>query len=367
MQAEAHSPSRGTLSPVAGVVFTTVGFYLLFTVIALVLHSWDPLWFVWIGDRFANLDPSGSTGYDGQFIYYIARDGINALAHLDTPVYRLQRILLPAILRALTFGIPALIPWAMLAVNLTAVVLTVWLLASWLREQRLSPWYALVYPAYVGALMAYSRGLTEPLTYCLAAGGAIFWLRGRHAWSALLLSCAVLCKEIALLFIIGVICATLVRREWKHLVWPVLAVIPWVIWEALLYLRFGVFAATSGPAMGRLPLIGILPYLTLEPGRLSALFIAGIPALALFGTALVLLARERGRSRIVWWVLLNSLFVLLMPSQVYDHIMHAGRNAMGMILALALLLPTLSRQFRLGYTLWLALPTLFWVIPILRW
>lgn len=339
---------------------------MLFTLIALVLHNWDPLWFVWIGDRFANLDPSGSTGYDGQFIYYLARDGFGALAHLDTPVYRLQRILLPALLRVLTFGAPALIPWAMLAVNLIAVTLTVWLLAGWLRRQRLSPWYALVYAAYVGTLMAYSRGLTEPLTYCLAAGGAILWLRGRRAWAALLFGLAVLCKEIALLYIIGAVCAAMVRRDWKHLAWPILAVIPWTVWEIILYQRFGVVAVTSGPAMGWLPLAGILPYLTLEPGRLSALFLAGIPALVLLVTALVLLVREN-KSPAVWWVLLNSLFVLLMPYPVYDHIMHAGRNAMGLILSCVLIIPLLGRRLRWGLALWLVIPTILWLMPILRW
>jgi hypothetical protein len=367
MELTVSNQRKGVVSPVVGVVLVVAGFYILFTVIALALHHWDPLWFVWIGKRFANLDPAGSLGYDGQFIYYLARYGIAALAHLDNPVYRLQRILLPSLLRALTLGSPALIPWALIAVNLAAVVLVAWLLANWLRGQRISPWYALVYPAYAGTLLAYSRDLTEPLTYCLAAGGAIFWLRGRRAWAALLLALAILCKEIALLFIAGAVCATLVRREWKQLVWPVLAVLPWAAWEFVLYRCFGVFAATSGPALNWLPLAGILPHLTLDPGRLSALFLAALPALVLFGAALVMLWRDRWRTPALWWVLLNSVFVLLMPYQVYEHIMHAGRNAMGLILSLILILPMLDRRLRLMLALWLALPTVLWLIPILRW
>ena len=43
----------------------------------------------------------------------------------------------------------------MLAVNLFAIVLATYLLAKWLHEQTLSPWYALMYALYVGTLMAY--------------------------------------------------------------------------------------------------------------------------------------------------------------------------------------------------------------------
>lgn len=137
MEIMTNRPRKGVISPVVGVVLVAVGFYVVFALIALALHGLDPLWFVWIGDRFANLDPSGGTGYDGQFIYYLASDGLGALAHLDTPVYRLQRILLPTLLRVLTFGSPLLIPWALIAVNLAAIVLTAWLLANWLHGQRL--------------------------------------------------------------------------------------------------------------------------------------------------------------------------------------------------------------------------------------
>ena len=69
----------------------------------------------------------------------------------------------------------------------------------------------------------------------------------------------------------------------------------------------------------------------------------------------------------MWWVLLNSVFVLLMPHQVFEHIMHAGRNALGLILASVLILPILDRRLRFILALWLALPTVLWIIPILRW
>ena len=50
---------------------------------------------------FSELNPQGTTGYDGQFAYYIARDGFAAAPNLDNPSWRFQRIIYPALARAL--------------------------------------------------------------------------------------------------------------------------------------------------------------------------------------------------------------------------------------------------------------------------
>lgn len=141
------------------------GFYLLFTVVALGLHGWDPLWFVWLGERYADLDPAGRTGYDGQFVYYLASDGSAGIPHLDSPAYRLQRILLPVTVRYLSMGSPVPVPWILLFMNFSAIVVTAYLLAKWLKDQNLSPWYAL--PADRQAHPPRVLGLLGPTHLCV--------------------------------------------------------------------------------------------------------------------------------------------------------------------------------------------------------
>lgn len=158
---------------VVGAAVVATGFYLAFSLVALAWHRWDPTWFIWIGKRYEYLTNTGSTGYDGQFIYYLARDGVAALPHLDNPPYRLQRILLPVLARLLSFGSAAAIPWVIIALNFVAIIGTTYLLAVYLQEHDVSPWYSLVYPLYAGTLMAYSRALTEPLAYGLVTGGVL--------------------------------------------------------------------------------------------------------------------------------------------------------------------------------------------------
>lgn len=83
---------RAQLPSLLWVVGVTLAFYLGFTAVALARHSQDLRWFVWLGERYLNLEAQGRMGYDGQFVYYLARDGLAAISHLDNPPYRLQRL-----------------------------------------------------------------------------------------------------------------------------------------------------------------------------------------------------------------------------------------------------------------------------------
>jgi hypothetical protein len=182
-----------------------------------------------------------------------------------------------------------------------------------------------------------------------------------------LLALAILTKETMMLFVLGIGLAELLQRQVKPAVAIGLSLIPFALWELFLFRRFGTFPLLSGPSLEGIPLVGILPHLTTEPGRVSALVLVALPALLLLPVALVIVYRQRGRSPSGWWLLLHVVFVLLLPLNVYDHIMHTGRNAAGLIVACLFLLPSLARPLRLlllGY--WVA-PTAIWLIPILRW
>lgn len=351
----------------ATVALAVAGFYVLFTALALGRHGWNPLWFVWIGERYANLDPNGRPGYDGQFVYYLARDGGDALPHLDNPPYRLQRILLPVTARLFSLGQPAWVPWVLLAENAAAIALTAYLLARWLGDQGLSAWYALTYALYVGTFMAYSRDLTEPLAFCLTVGGVVLWFQARPAWALVSLALATLAKETALLFVLGLACSALAQKKPRLALGVMLAALPLAVWEGYLLTQLGALPIAARPSLEYIPLGGIVPYLTLEPGRLSGLLFVGLPALVLLPVAAGFVWQERGRAPAAWWLLFNSLLVVLMPLDVYDHIMHAGRNAGGMVLAVLFLFPAIKPPWRaLALSYW-TLPTLIWLIPVLRW
>jgi hypothetical protein len=248
-----------------------VTFICLF-VIALVLtvNRGDPLSLVTIGTRFSQGISDGSEGYDGQFVYYIARDSSTAAQYLDVPAYRFQRILLPIAGRLLAFGQESLLPWSFLFINLLAVAVGTWLLEQLLVGYKVSRWYALTYGLSIGILGSVRLSLSEPLAYGLVIGGV--WLAGRDRWwfSACLFALAALAKETTLFFVGGFILYLLFQRQFlKAISLGAIAVLPFALWQLILRAHFGEFGIGSGGAMATsfefIPFAGVVRIVTETP------------------------------------------------------------------------------------------------------
>ena len=103
-------------------------FCLVYLGAILAANGFDMKAFVPLGSCYSSCDfdaeqgcPEGTEqGYDGQFAYYIARDPGSSAGCMDVAAYRTQRILLPMIGYALSFGVNDLIPVVVLRVNLLA-------------------------------------------------------------------------------------------------------------------------------------------------------------------------------------------------------------------------------------------------------
>ena len=160
-------------------------------------HDCDPLAFVIMGSRFAQADPSGAMGYDGQFAYYIAKDPVGALAHLDNPSYRYQRILYPFLARLLAIGEPALIPWTLLLINIVSITLSTELLGRMLGRYGLHPYIALLLPIWLGQIFALRADLNEPLCIFLVVVALWWYEKDQVLLSAIAMTASVLAKEIA--------------------------------------------------------------------------------------------------------------------------------------------------------------------------
>ena len=134
-------------------------------------------------------------GYDGQYCYFLALDPANAHFYMDYPAYRYTRIVYPMLARLAALGQPALVPYALLAVNLLAVPLGTVALAAWLRRRGLSPWLALLYGLSPGVFIATAGDLTEPLAYAFVL--VALYLLDRGERRAFIAACA--CFALAVL------------------------------------------------------------------------------------------------------------------------------------------------------------------------
>ncbi len=342
--------------------------------LAVVALKGGPLALVTPGTRFSDGDPTtdeGSEGYDGQFVYAIARDPSDAARFLDVPAYRFQRILLPALGSLLSFGQESLIPWALLAINLTALAAGTAVLETLLDSHNVSRWYALGYGLTLGTLGAARLSLPEPLAYALALGGIAFVVRDRVLPTALLFALAALAKETALILALGVSSHLLWQRRWRDaLVFGVVTLAPFVIWQVILLRHFGGFGVGSGGALATsfevVPFLGIARILT--EGGLTVFLALGVILLpfvlvpTVWGLARAWQdVRRQNGSLSTWLLLAASAIMLFVPFSTYREPLGILRFIVGLQIAVILYAAdTQNKRALLNSTIWML--TLLFVV-----
>lgn len=333
---------------------------------AVAIRYQNVLEFVRLGAQYAGIWDTYSrdaTGYDGQFAYYLALDPAHAADHLDVPAYHTQRILYPLLARIVSLGRADWLPYALLIINIGALLVGTALLASLLRAENVSRWYALSYGLFAGVLVAVRSSTTEPLAYALVI--AAIWAAGRDrvVISAGLLLLAAFTKETTLLFAGGYALYYLLRRQWRRLLIVIsVTVVPFAIWQSMLYATFGVFGIGAGGAGSTsfelLPFNGIWriaadgPRVFLSVG-IVPLAVAFLPTLwALWQTSRDL--REDRLHPYVCLLFVNALVVPFLPFSTYREPLGLFRFLNGLLIAV-LLYAAWHRAYRpLRYSLlWL--------------
>jgi hypothetical protein len=334
----------------------------------------DPLVFVTLGECFSacvgadGTDcPPDSAGYDGQFAYYIARDPARSPDCLDAPAYRLQRILLPALARALSLGQAALIPWALVAINLVALVGGTALLEDLLARAGASRWYALSYGLFAGVFMAVRLSTTEPLAYGLALGAVWLATRERLTGTAILLGLAALAKETTAFFALGIALHLALGGRWRAaLTLALIAAAPFLAWQMALIAWLSAPGIGSGGALATaftpVPYGGVWQ-IALEGGLLVFLVLGvllAIPAAvmpSLWGLWRAARDLRGGRGDLAACLLLvNAAIMPFVPFSTYREFLGLLRFMPGLVIAIVWYAAVHRQRRALLYsTLWIVL------------
>ncbi|MBS3770433.1 MAG: hypothetical protein KGY69_09270 [Bacteroidales bacterium] len=223
----------------------------------------NPLSLARIGTYYQEGDPKGSRGYDGQFVYYIAKtpNPHQVEGKLDVPAYRYQRILLPIIAHYASFENQSLIPWLIPGLNLISHVIGTWGLAILLKQAGKNPLYALFYGLWAGGLLSLRLDLSEPLAFSLVILAVLAVKHGKEGIGWFLYGLAIFTKEVVVLFIIAQILAYLIDKKVRQAAGLLLiSIIPYAIFQYWLKVQFGSFGLGSGGAMATgfewIPLMG---------------------------------------------------------------------------------------------------------------
>lgn len=341
----------------------------------------NPIDLVTLGTQFSEQTPAnqgGSEGYDGQFNYYIARNPDTAASFLDVPAYRFQRILFPVLGRLLSLGQPDLIPWAFLLINIIALALGTILLENLLVQFHVSRWYALTYGLALGIFGSVRLSLSEPLAYALVLGGITLARNRQWLWSAVIFALAALAKETTLIFAGAYVLYLFTQRDWKNgLLVGFIAVLPFAIWQIILFKDLGSFGVGSGGAQATsfemIPLMGLIRIWTDIPAeaRLKILLILA-PTLIIFVIAPTIWALwvsikdiRRGKwSAEISLLLVNAAVMLFVPFSTYREPIGILRFIVGLQIAVILYAAQNKRYRALrNSTLWIV--TIFYIATLI--
>lgn len=310
---------------VMGIALLLLG---LFVFLVLYSHSYDSGAFVLSGSQFRLADSQGTKGYDGQFAYYIASEPLSAYQYMDEPGKRYQRILYPLIAWTFSFGgLPAMVPWVMVAINIISIAITTGLLALMLNERGVNPWFALVYICYVGVLFSLRADLNEPMAMMLSLAG---WYAYQKQWTKRALVCfalAGLAKEIGLIIPFALVMWEFVNRQWrKAAIIIFLSFLPYVILFLFLHLICG--NTTRSLLPNWIPFSGIA-------ALQDRAFLAVASIWVLFPIAILLILVFYDvikRNRASWnmetvMLLINMVLISIMPYQTWEDPLAVLRSA----------------------------------------
>lgn len=354
------------------VVVCVAIFYAVFVSVRLEQHG--ALSFVHIGSHFLSaahtsdvIRPSigaqNTFGYDGQYYFALAADpshahdymGGNAGVVYSRPVYS-------AVARAASFGSVTALPYAMLVINLIAVLAGTTAVALWFVKRGLSPWPAVLYGLCPGLIVGVFRDLTEPLAFGLAALAVLAFDRSRTrrlVLAAILFALAVLTRETIVPFALAAAAALGLydRRRmqtgaWWH-GWRRAAAFtaatcgPLLLWRLILMVWIHQPTQEVGHERGWiLPLHGIWSWWPFDNDHWLIVLAVTLPALAAAVGALALLRWRRGVVPAGLLLVNVLLYVVWLPRAVYIDDSAASRAAVGVVLAALYCLPGWWRAAR---------------------
>lgn len=277
-----------------GVTVLALVIAVLAAVRLLAFFGWDPTVFTAFGEEAAVTTAYGEAklgrevltrphqGHDGKFFFVLANDPLlhdpeaNAEV-IDRPTYRSQRMLYPLIAGGFGLFPASVIVWALPVVNVLALGLGSWAVATIAMRHGAPAWVGLGFVLNIGLLSELFIDGAGILAFALACLGALALEDEQPVAAALAFTGAVLSREVMALFVGFIALFWLVRRRkipWAVTIPPALAVLAWAA-----YIRIRIDAEPT-PGYWReldaIPFSGVVDALVSGLGNLVDYLVIGV-------------------------------------------------------------------------------------------
>ncbi|MCX7919826.1 MAG: hypothetical protein N3A72_09535 [bacterium] len=194
-------------------------------------------------------------GYDGQYNYYIIQDLFFNGKFNDA--FRYQRILYPVLVKLVAFGNARFIPISFILVNLMSIVVGMYFLRRFIDNPKLQ-YLVILYGLNVGFIIGTLYDLGTPVAITLIVVGLYYLKRDNVRLTSIFFALSLLTMENALLFIGASLGYFMYKKEWNKTGYILVSIIPWVVWQLVLWRQFGVIPILSSTGAFGLPFIGII-------------------------------------------------------------------------------------------------------------
>ena len=326
----------------------------------------DPLALAQVGTRFLEGDSTGTQGYDGQFCYFIALYPNPRVVqrYLDVPAYRFQRILLPLLVRLISFGNERLIPWIFPIISILAQGIGTWFLSILLHLWNKSYWYALPYGLWAGFSLAIRLDLPEALAFGLVICAILAFEKKHEFIGCVFFGMALFAKEVTILFVVAALIAIIYQKKWHTLLLLlVFSLIPYIAFQLWLRIIFGSFGIGSGGMMATpfeiIPLMGFFRigyYSLFYMLMMLIVFLPSVIGPAIWGlSASVRRLALLNFDNITISLFLNSLIIFFLPFSTFRETGGLLRMSCGLVLAVILFLAKFNQDRLLKYSF-------FWIV-----
>ncbi len=273
--------------------------------------------------------------YDGALYYRIARqlplifsaEGRDALATMEPKSYAYQRVLLPVLAAVFALGNDVTLPWTFLAINLLALATTAYVVMRGTGNALA----ALALALSPAALLGLHFSLAEPVTILLLT---MFLVRARDGarlqlFDAVLLSLAVLAREVNVLFAVGALAWFVLHRRWHDAAWMLLPIAVFAAWHSVIFSIFGEWPFFLSADKRDLPLVAVWEIVSGQKGfnayTLSSIALLLLFVLPVLGWTLTQVVRRRDFSLPTLGALAFSLLMLTMADHIWGSITSIGR------------------------------------------
>lgn len=332
----------------------------------------------------SHLAVGSDVGYDGQFFFELAYrpalvvDCAHSTLHCPTydPVFRWQRVLYPAAAWLAAFGQAALLPVALLLVNLLTILATVSLVGSLAVAAGASRWLGAAAGLFCGEAMSFLRDLSDPFGILWIVAAIYLFRKGRPLWAAAAVAAALLTREGYILYVPLLALPLVAARRWSILARAAaIALGPFLAWQVALRALYGQWPLIAGDT--RIATLVHVPFLGLwraSGGYDFALTVlcAAVPlvfAIAICLTGLIALWRDGPRSLLrdpvpLFALLYCVLFAFVNYPQWADLWGASRLAAPGIVLALLVVAKLRSSALRASYGTLLALTVLAPLVEI---